>query len=175
MLRLYTENSIYNIYNYQCTSKYCITFASAAQLIILPHSLFLFRDTRPDSLSLWWRGLGEHKSYSVPWGGAKATNQDEVAVNYQSSKTILGQFAYDQPRHEFIRSASLVLGNQKWREVTEMEDRGVSFTLGLQKDVPLEVVEAMKRFLVCAWNVRERQHQTSTVPINQVLEARQIT
>lgn len=51
-----------------------------------------------------------------------------------------------------------ILGEQRFREVTEgSDDQGIDFFLGLEENVPLEVIEVTKMYLTLIWNERQRK------------------
>ena len=43
------------------------------------------------------------------------------------------------------------LGENKFRDLVELEDKGLSYLLGITKDVPLQVVEITKTFSCQVW------------------------
>ena len=47
------------------------------------------------------------------------------------------------------------LGGNKFRDLVELEDKGLSYLLGITEDVPLQVVEITKTFLCQVWGKRE--------------------
>ena len=53
-----------------------------------------------------------------------------------------------------MRKVILIIGLEKWRELIEEEDQGMSFILGLGKDVPLTVIEETKLYLESIWKKR---------------------
>ena len=50
-----------------------------------------------------------------------------------------------------MRKVILIIGLEKWRELI---DQGMSFILGLGKDIPLTVIEETKLYLESIWNKR---------------------
>ena len=47
------------------------------------------------------------------------------------------------------------LGENKFRDLVELEDKGLSYLLGIREDVPLQVVEITKTFLCQVLGKRE--------------------
>ena len=46
------------------------------------------------------------------------------------------------------------LGENKFRDLVELEDKGLGYLLGINEDVPLQVVEITKGFLFQVWGKR---------------------
>ena len=63
--------------------------------------------------------------------------------------------AYDGDRDKVIREYKEILGEVKFRELVELEDKGLSFLLGIAENVPVQVVEITKTYLCQVWGKRE--------------------
>ena len=63
--------------------------------------------------------------------------------------------AYDVDRDTVIREYKGILGEDKFRELVELEDKGLSFLLGIAENVPVQVVEITKTYLCQVWGKRE--------------------
>ena len=61
--------------------------------------------------------------------------------------------AYDGDK--VIREYKGILGEDKFRELVELEDKGLSFLLGIAENVPVQVVEITKTYLCQVWGKRE--------------------
>ena len=74
----------------------------------------------------------------------------------ESGKHIIAECpAYDVDRYKVIREYKGMLGEEKFRELVELEDKGLSFLLGIAEDVLLQVNEITKTFLCQVWGKRE--------------------
>ena len=71
----------------------------------------------------------------------------EEGVNETVEHVILRCGAYSEIRDDFVRSAREFLGSDKWEEVTDSMDDGLSYVLGLEEGVPRGLVELTKTFL----------------------------
>ena len=63
--------------------------------------------------------------------------------------------AYDGDRDKVIREYKGILGEDKFRELVELEDKGLSYLLGIAENVPVQVVEITKTYLCQVWGKRE--------------------
>ena len=64
--------------------------------------------------------------------------------------------AYDTARDIAISKYKGILGDNKFREIINLDDNGIGFLLGIGKETPDLVVEISKSFLSQIWAKREK-------------------
>ena len=64
--------------------------------------------------------------------------------------------AYDTARDIAISKYKGILGDNKFREIINLDDNGIGFLLGIGKEIPDLVVEISKSFLSQIWAIREK-------------------
>ena len=78
--------------------------------------------------------------------------------------------AYEAEQDWAISRYKIVMGEEKFQEVVERDDRGLSYLLGFDLDVQTLVVEISKVYLSLIWNRRTKLLEERRMRIPQGIQ-----
>ena len=87
---------------------------------------------------------------------------------------------YEEPRDWLRNKIHETMGEGEFAKIIRMEGNGIKFLLGLDEDIPIEVIEATKSFLSKIWAMRrnglpEGLQMLGSLPFHQVMDLEDAT